>query len=116
MTKNHSSFRQSRNNNQLNVNYLSEYSDKLQREKNLTNLQNLYDEILKEKESFHSLKPQLLNDILLLILNNRINPDIQKKIILFYIDLFFLQKFSPESIDKIQIQTLLNNIFCAINH
>lgn len=33
MTKNHSSFRQSRNNNQLNVNYLSEYSDKLQREK-----------------------------------------------------------------------------------
>ena len=33
MTKNHSSFRQSRNNSQLNVNYLSEYSDKLQREK-----------------------------------------------------------------------------------
>ena len=33
MTKNQSSFRQSRNNSQLNVNYLSEYSDKLQREK-----------------------------------------------------------------------------------
>lgn len=33
MTKNHSSFRRSRNNSQLNVNYLSEYSDKLQREK-----------------------------------------------------------------------------------
>ena len=33
MTNNHSSFRQSRNNSQLNVNYLSEYSDKLQREK-----------------------------------------------------------------------------------
>lgn len=33
ITKNHSSFRQSRNNSQLNVNFLSEYSDKLQREK-----------------------------------------------------------------------------------
>ena len=90
---------------------MEELFNKLQREKNLTNLQNLYDEIIKEKDSFHSLKPQLLNDILLLILNNKINPDIQKKIILFYIDLFFLQKFNPESIDKIQIQTLLNNIY-----
>ena len=33
MTKNHSTLTQSRNNSPLNVNYLSEYSDKLQREK-----------------------------------------------------------------------------------
>lgn len=33
MTKSPSSFRKSRNNSQLNVNYLSEYSDKLQRDK-----------------------------------------------------------------------------------